>query len=83
MVQLAGILLCRRRSRGFLRTTRLRTRVAGRDGQAEHISAGARVARGHQGGQLQDFRSEHPLGGHHTVQGNEFAGVFGVCEAGE
>lgn len=57
--------------------------MAGWDGQAQDVGAGARVAGGDGGGEAEDFWSEDSFGGHHAFEFHQFAGVVAVREAGE
>ena len=54
----------------------LRGRVAGRDGQPEHVGQRARVPVRHRAGQVEDLRSEHGLGRDHPFQAGEPALVL-------
>ena len=57
-------------------------RVPGRDGEPEHVGAGAGVALGEQPGELGDRRAQHRLGADHPPQRRQRAGVVGVGGAG-
>ena len=52
-------------------------RVPRRDGEPEHVGAGAGVPRGHGAGERGDVGGEHPLGADHPTQRLQPAGVLG------